>query len=158
MNAELYISEDRYISWWQFEVLSQTSRMRVKTGTKVNDKGKKVPYVVALDFINVGGNDKFYDYDFYKMKCTEKLEKIVLQFLDTNHPQMKYEGQTRNYKYFHLANISIFNETYIMGHSFSDGDIEFFSIFFKEDMKKNDLGYSIKVPMTSKEIKVISNT
>lgn len=158
MNAELFISEDRYISWWQFEMLSQTSRMRVKTGTKVNNSGKKVPYIVALEFINVGGKDKFYAYDYYKMKCTEKLEKIVLQFLDTNHPQMKYEGQAPGYKYFHLTNIKIFNETYIMGHSFSDGDMEFFSIFFKEEMKKNDLGYSIKVPITAKEIKAISNT
>jgi hypothetical protein len=157
MNAELYISEDRYISWWQFEVLSQTSRMRVKTGKKVNTRGKKVPYIAALEFINVGGDDKLYDYDFYKMKCTEKLEKIVLQFLDTNRPQIKYEGQPPGYKYFRLADINIFDETYIMGHSFSDGKIEFFSIFFKEDMKKNDLGYSIKVPMTSKEINAIRN-
>ena len=158
MIQELYFNDKRLASWWQFEMLSQTSRMRVKTGKKINARGKKVPYIAALEFINVGGSDKFYAYDFYLMKCTEKLEKIVLQFLDTDHPQMKYDGQAPGYKYFHLANISIFNETYIMGHSFSDGKIEFFSIFFKEDMKKNDLGYSIKVPMTSKEIKAISNT
>ena len=92
------------------------------------------------------------------MKCTEKLEKIVLQFLDTNPSQMRYEGQAPGYKYFRLPDLNIFDQTYIMGHSFSDGDMEFFSIFFKDEMKKNDLGYSIKVPMTSKEIKAISNT
>jgi hypothetical protein len=99
------------------------------------------------------------------MKCTAKLEKIIMQFVDANHPQTRPDGDKwveafdeddvgyikgdPEYKYYDLSYIDLFNDTYTTLH-FSEGKI--YSLFFKEEMVKDGLGWIIKVPMTPTEI------
>jgi hypothetical protein len=170
MIQELYFNEKRLVSWWQFITITRVSHMRVKIREKAIDRNwTMAPYLDLLDFIRLKKEDDYsYTYDYYPMKCTAKLEKIILQFVDGNHPQTRPDGDKwieafdeddvgyikgdPEYKYYDLSNIDLFNDTYITWHYFSESKTAYFSIFFKEEMVKDGLGWKIKVPMTPAEI------
>jgi hypothetical protein len=168
---ELCVTE-RYVSWLQFDMVARVTHMRVKASQMViNKKGEKIPYIDSLDFIRVRkdvDHDISVSFDYFKIKCTERWEKIILQFMDTNHPETRPDGENwiesydddeltgdPDYKYYHLSNVMyIFKDAFFHWHSESP---EFFSIFSKEDMvDESSLDFkrwSIQVPRTPAEIR-----
>lgn len=173
MNQELYFNDKRVASWWQFLTITRVSHMRVKISEKAIDRNwTMAPYLDLIDFIRLAKEDDYYyTYDYYAMKCTAKLEQMLLQFVNTNHPQTRPdgdkwiegydedddEGYTRGdpgYKYYDLSAIDLFNDTHITWYNPSENKTHRFSIFLKEDMLKEGTGWTVKFPMTPREIQV----